>query len=304
VADSATVLSGGSEIVRAHGTDDGAQIPGGKQFDFGVASGVTIFSSDSQIVESGGTASHTTVSSGGAEIVLSGGTAIGATIVSGGTVTVSSGGIFEFTSGTTGTPVVHAGATLEVGSGYVFGGTVGTGIKLEILSGGVGSGTTVSSGGSETVFASGITSDTAVLKGGTEIVSSGGTASGTTISGGTLEITSGGSVGGDVTFATSTGKLLLDVTTFSGTVAGMTAQDTLDLRDFKFAATHVASAVTATSATLTVTDGAEVATIILLGNYTASTFTKSNDGFGGTSIVDPPGNTSASLVSLAQTHKG
>jgi hypothetical protein len=107
-----------------------------------------------------------------------------------------------------------------------------------------------------------------------------------------------------VTFATSTGKLLLDVTTFSGTVAGMTAQDTIDLRDFSFAATHVASAVTLTSATLTVTDGAEVATIILLGNYTASTFTKSNDGFGGTFIVDPPGTISASVASLAQTHKG
>ena len=114
----------------------------------------------------------------------------------------------------------------------------------------------------------------------------------------------GGSDGGNVTFAANTGKLLLDVTTFSGTVAGMTAQDTLDLRDFSFAGTHVTSAVTNTSATLTVTDGAEVATIILLGNYTASHFVASNDGFGGTSIVDPPGTTSASVASLTQTHKG
>jgi autotransporter passenger strand-loop-strand repeat protein len=143
-----------------------------------------------------------------------------------------------------------------------------------------------------------------VLTGGLEIVSAGGTADGTTISGGTLEITSGGSVEGEVEFAAHTGKLLLDVTTFSGTVAGMTAQDSIDLRDFKFGATHVTSAVTTTSTTLTVTDGSQTAQILLLGNYTASTFTKSNDGFGGTSIVDPPGTTSASLVSLAQTHKG
>ena len=119
-------------------------------------------------------------------------------------------------------------------------------------------------------------------------MSSGGIASGTTISGGTLQITSGGSDGGNVTFAANTGKLLLDATTFSGTVAGMTAQDTIDLRHFSFAATHVTSAVTATSATLTVTDGADVAHIVLLGNYMASTFTVSNDAFGGTSIVDPP----------------
>ena len=66
---------------------------------------------------------------------------------------------------------------------------------------------------------------------------------------------------------------------------------------------NVTSSVTATSATLTVTDGADIAHIMLLGNYMASTFTASNDSFGGTSIVDPP-NTSASVVSLAQTHKG
>ena len=43
--------------------------------------------------------------------------------------------------------------------------------------------------------------------------------------------------------------------------------------------------------------------ILLLGNYMASTFTASSDGFGGTSIVDPPA-MSASIASLAQTHKG
>ena len=138
-------------------------------------------------------------------------------------------------------------------------------------------------------------------------VSSGGLASGgTTISGGTLQITSDGSVGGTVTFAANTGKLLLDgATTFSGTVAGMTAQDTIDLRDFAFGTVHVTSSVTTnTSATLTVTDGADIAHILLLGNYIGSTFTASNDTFGGTSIVDPPGTTSASVASLTQTHKG
>jgi hypothetical protein len=52
-----------------------------------------------------------------------------------------------------------------------------------------------------------------------------------------------------------------------------------------------------------ITDGGDIAHIILLGNYVGSTFTASNDGFGGTSMVDP--HVSASqTVSLAQTHKG
>ena len=85
----------------------------------------------------------------------------------------------------------------------------------------------------------------------------------------------------------------------------MTAQDKLDLRDINFATVHVTSSFTnTTSGTLTVTDGTHTAQILLLGNYVASTFTVSNDGHGGTSIVDPPGNMSASVASLAQTHKG
>jgi autotransporter passenger strand-loop-strand repeat protein len=135
-------------------------------------------------------------------------------------------------------------------------------------------------------------------------VSSGGIAGGKTIEGGTLEITSGGSAGGRVTFAANSGTLLLDhSTTFSGTVAGMTGQDTLDLRDINFATATFTSAGTTASSTLAITDGAHTAHILLLGNYMASTFTLSNDGFNGTSIVDP--HVSASqTVSLAQTHNG
>jgi autotransporter passenger strand-loop-strand repeat protein len=412
VVSGTTVNNGGSEIIGAHGTDDGAQISGGRQLVHGVASGATVFSG-SQVVEAGGTASETTVSGAGTEIVLSGGTAVGATSLAGGTVTVSSGGTFEFTSGTTAKPIVHAGATLEIGSGYVFSGTINSGVRLEILSGGADSGATVSSGGREivsahgtddgaqisggkqlvfgvasgaTIFtgsqiveAGGTASNTTVLKGGVETVSSGGSASGTmvssggtvnvlsgdtsfenatvfgggklniskggtavdltvssggelnvagttanvtvssgghelvssggiasdtTIAGGTLEITGGGSVGGTVTFAANSGTLQLDhSTTFSGTVAGMAAQDKLDLRDIKFATEHLSASITNISTTLTVTDGTHIAHILLLGHYIGSTFTASNDGIGGTSIVDPPA-TSASVASLAQTHKG
>jgi hypothetical protein len=137
-------------------------------------------------------------------------------------------------------------------------------------------------------------------------VSSGGIVSGTTIAGGRLEVMSGGSTGGTVTFAagTNSGTLQLDSTTFSGTVAGMREQDTIDLRNFNFATETLIASFGNASTTLTVSAGGDVAHIILLGDYIGSTFTASNDGFGGTSIIDPPATTSASLVSLAQTHKG
>jgi autotransporter passenger strand-loop-strand repeat protein len=141
-------------------------------------------------------------------------------------VTVSSGGIFEFTSGTTGMPVVRAGAALEVGSGYVFSGTVGSGVKSEILSGGADNGATVSSGGSETVLSGGTASNTVVLKGGTEIVSAGGTASNTTVSsGGKLVVSSGGLT--DTTTILTGGKEVVSVHgTNSGThVSGGTQLD-------------------------------------------------------------------------------
>ena len=84
----------------------------------------------------------------------------------------------------------------------------------------------------------------------------------------------------------------------------MTAQDTLDLRDINFATVQITPSFTnATGGTLTVTDGTHTAHILLLGNYMASTFTASNDTFGGTSIVDPPMSASP-IASLAQPHKG
>ena len=81
------MISGGSEIVVSGGTDIGAWISGGTQFDYGFASGVTIFAG-SQVVESGGVASTTTVIGGGAEIVSAGGSDVGAQISGGGTAYV------------------------------------------------------------------------------------------------------------------------------------------------------------------------------------------------------------------------
>jgi autotransporter passenger strand-loop-strand repeat protein len=183
--------------------------------------------------------------------------------------------------------------------------TVLSGGELNAAHGGVAASVVVSSGGNLNLAGT-TTGNITVSSGGKETVSAGGIASGATIAGGTLEITSGGSTGGKVTFAalTNSGTLLLDnSTTFSGTVAGMTLQDTLDLRDIAFATASFTSSGTTASSTLTVTDGTHTAHILLLGNYMASTFTLSNDTFGGTSIIDPP-NTSVSVASLTVTHKG
>ncbi len=72
---------------------------------------------------------------------------------------------------------------------------------LEIVSsGGVASGTTVSSGGALTTLLAGSALATTILSGGLEIVSSGGVASGTTISsGGTLELFGGAAMSGTTT---------------------------------------------------------------------------------------------------------
>src|SRR5262245_28565203 len=107
------------------------------------------------------------------------------------------------------------------------------------------------------------------------------------MSGGIVEVSSAYS--GPATFMGSSGILQLDQSaSFSGTVAGMTGQDTLDLRDISFATIHSPTySGTSTGGTLSVSDGTHSAQIALLGNYLASTFVASSDGHGGTNVVDP-----------------
>ena len=126
-----------------------------------------------------------------------------------------------------------------------------------------------------------------------------------TIAGGSvLEINTPDS--GKVTFGGSGGTLQLDQpATFAGTVAGFATPDSIDLPGIGFGATTTLAFSennSRTGGTLTVTDGTHTAAVALLGNYMASTFTLSNDGYGGTSIVDP--HVSASVASLTQTLQG
>jgi hypothetical protein len=52
--------------------------------------------------------------------------------------------------------------------------------------------------------------------------------------------------------------------------------------------------------TLKVTDGSHATNIALLGNYLASTFVASSDGYGGTSVVDQPAADQAALITQPQ----
>jgi adhesin/invasin len=96
------------------------------------------------------------------------------------------------------------------------------------------------------------------------------------------------------------GALTLDDSQhFSGTIKGLTAADTLDLRDIAFGSSGgptVGYTGDATRGMSTVSDGAHVAKIALLGNYMASTFVASYDGHGGTNLVDPPAIQQAGLA--------
>ncbi|MHC2251103.1 hypothetical protein ACVILK_000795 [Bradyrhizobium embrapense] len=110
----------------------------------------------------------------------------------------------------------------------------------------------------------------------------------TIAAGTTLELP--GASSATVAFQGATGTLKLDNSaSFAGTVAGITGADAIDFANISFANVHTPTFNgTSSSGTLTVTDGTVTASIVLLGNYMASTFATSSDGHGGTLVVDPP----------------
>jgi hypothetical protein len=109
----------------------------------------------------------------------------------------------------------------------------------------------------------------------TPFTASGGTqpSSVTVPAGGGVEIATAAS-STSASFASNTGTLKLDDSQhYTGTVAGLVGQDSLDLADINFInGTTTATLMNATSAggTLHVTDGTHQANIALLGNFMAS----------------------------------
>jgi len=226
------------------------------------------------------------------------------------------GGTGEFIVSSNATNSVYgatSGATLTV-NGKVYGaGQLGDGeMTLIIGAGGFVDGytataLTINTGASAitnagTIFAigaGGTVVDSAVTNTG-KLYADGGTLTleGAVTGAGVGDITSGtlfaaSSFTENVTFtASTTGTLeLADSQTYTGDVTGfsLTGTTTLDLNDIDFinGTTKATYSGTATSGTLTVTDGTHTAHITLEGNYTSSTFTVSSDGHGGTKVVDP-----------------
>jgi len=94
----------------------------------------------------------------------------------------------------------------------------------------------------------------------------------------------------DVVFApgASADLILTDSLGYTGHLSGLGTADTLDLADLSYGpSTKATYAGTSVSGVLSVTDGTHQAAISLLGNFLNSTFTLSNDGYGGVNVVDP-----------------
>lgn len=87
-------------------------------------------------------------------------------------------------------------------------------------------------------------------------------------------------------------------TTLHETITGLTARDTLDFTTIDFATVRQATfSGSKAGGTLTISDGTHTADIALIGNYLNSSWTLSNDGNGGTTVVDPPGGPASGAAS-------
>jgi autotransporter passenger strand-loop-strand repeat protein len=225
---------------------------------------------------------------GAAKIVTSNGFIHSATIAGGSVVEIAGSDlqVLEFSK-------IGAAATVEVQSGGVLvfdENTIGSGAVIETGSGSVlelrGA---VNSGG--TLFASGA---------GSRIVVSGSVSGGITrIGDGTVEFT--GSSGENVAFvAKGSGGLVLDGlgNAYKGKVSGfgVGASAHADHNEFiDFTGINISGAsftytpanAANTSGTLTVTDGTHSASVVLVGNYTSTNFSSTDDGHGHVKITDP-----------------
>ncbi|MGY3550672.1 VCBS domain-containing protein [Bradyrhizobium sp. USDA 4469] len=108
---------------------------------------------------------------------------------------------------------------------------------------------------------------------------------------GTIEFGAGSTAG--VAFdTTAAGHLILDdAFHFSGTVSGLTGNDDIDIRGIGFGAGTTVSFIenqAGTGGTLTVSDGAHAANIVLLGQYDPTGFTEKADTTNGTLISYDP----------------
>ncbi len=165
---------------------------------------------------------------------------------------------------------------------------------------GTASSTTVDGGGYQIVEAGGVASNTTINNGGNELAFAGGTVSGATVNGGALELEDGALAGNSTIDFTGGGLLKLDGTgTYDMLVAGFASpSQVIDFTGVNFASSKLSftEASNNTSGTLTVADGTHTASITLLGQYTAASFSSASDGGGGIQIAALPENQQSLLT--------
>ena len=128
------------------------------------------------------------------------------------------------------------------------------------------------------------------------------TGSGSEALNGASSLEDASAVSNNVSFAVgATGTLKLDqAQNFTGSVSGFNSQNALDLANISDATTTLSYSGTTTSGVLTVADGTTTAHINLTGNYTAATFTHTNDGAGHAKILVSGTGLSATLQSSSK----
>lgn len=318
---STTVSAGGEQNVYIDGSATGSTInaggiqvdwgfttittiSGGAQYVLGSAS-LTTINSGLQAVEGGGAASDTTIHGGGQDVYL-GGTAINTTMdggiqsVYGGTVvqTTISNGALQYLHGSASVTTINDGGQQNV---YADGAASGTtinagGVQVDW---GAANGTTIN-GGTQYVWGSATNTS---LNSGAQYVGSGGLATDTTIGTGAVEVVLAGGTAGGVTFGAGYAGLVLEQSSvLTGSISGWQANDFIDLVDIQFDTVGTTLAYAAnggnTGGALTVSDGTHVATLHLLGQYSAADFAIASDGHGGTLITDPAVVAPAQLAAL------
>jgi len=258
----------------------------------GVMDAGSVTSVSTLVVEAGASASGVSVAG---ELVVSG--FASNTILAGGTLEQIGGGQLAGASGS-GTIIYGSGVNLSGAS------MNGPAIVLEVGSGANFQSADITSV-STVVALSGAVASAIKVEGELILNAGASIAGGLVLNGGEALIAGSVAAGQTISFTASGGDLVLDnLAAFSANISGMaTSKEKIDLGGFTFGAGETVSWVEAgggTSGTLTVVDGAKTATLTLLGSYVTSDFSLSNDGIGGTFVVDPPG-ASASTAAATST---
>jgi hypothetical protein len=206
-------------------------------------------------------------------------------VLNAGTISIASAGALLVSGGYAGLPnAIVDNGSLTVSGSSSFAGSIS------------GAGALVVQNGATAAFNGAITgSETfTIANASTAVVTAAVNGSGSFILSGSGSVEFAGADSDNVTFAAgATGTLKLDHSlsaSFTGYLSGLSITDALDLADLAWKQGKMTASFSGTAAggTLTVSNGKNSVALKLLGNYTASTWTLSKDGTGGTRVVDPP----------------